>query len=122
MSKDANSKNVNKKDFINIISEKTGSPKSTAEALLNATMQTIVSELKEGNKVTFVGFGTFESRHRKSVQRTNPQTREKIQVPEKNVVIFKAGKTFKDEINPSTSVAQPTPESSPNPISSPSPV
>ena len=54
----------------------------------------------EDNKVTLVGFGSFERRHRKEREGRNPKTGEKMLIPETNVPAFSAGKLFKDKVAP----------------------
>jgi DNA-binding protein HU-beta len=66
--------------------------------VLDATLETITGALKEGDKVTFTGFGTFERRHRQARVGRNPQTGAEVKIPASNVPAFKAGKSLKDSV------------------------
>ncbi len=70
--------------------------------VLNAITETIVEAVADGDKVTLVGFGTFEPRPRKERQGKNPQTGETITIPATTVPVFSAGKGFKDKVKPLT--------------------
>ena len=58
----------------------------------------IASELEGGNKVTIPGFGTFELRSRGPRKGTNPSTGKTLEIPARNYVHFKAGKTMKERL------------------------
>jgi DNA-binding protein HU-beta len=90
---------MNKSDLVNAISTKTGMNKKNSEAALNAFVSTIEETLKQGEKVTLVGFGTFEVRERAERKGRNPQTKEEISIPASKAPVFKAGKSLKDNIN-----------------------
>lgn len=90
---------MNKGDLINQIAGSAGLSKADAEKALDATLETIIGALKEGDKVTLIGFGTFSISHREERQGRNPQTNKTITIPAKNVVKFKAGKNFTDSVN-----------------------
>ena len=59
----------------------------------------VADELKKGEKVQLVGFGTFEARARKEREGKNPQNGEKVVIPAATIPAFKAGKAFKDAVN-----------------------
>lgn len=90
---------MNKGDLINQIAGSADISKAQAEKALDATLDSIVNALKEGDKVTLIGFGTFSVSHRAARQGRNPQTNQTITIPAKNVVKFKAGKGFSDSVN-----------------------
>jgi DNA-binding protein HU-beta len=90
---------MNKKEFIEQLSKKTGLSKKDARDALDTSLDLIVSSCKKKDKVTFTGFGTFESRKQKSTQRINPRTGERFKVPAKHVPKFRAGKAFKDAVS-----------------------
>ncbi len=73
--------------------------KKEAEKALSAVIETITELLKDGEKISLVGFGTFEVRDRAEKTAINPRTKEKITVPAKKVPAFKAGKALKDAVN-----------------------
>jgi DNA-binding protein HU-beta len=90
---------MNKGDLIDSVATKAGVTKKQAEAVLNATMETIVEAVKSGDKVVLMGFGSFEKRQRKARIGKNPKTKEKIDIPATTVPGFSAGKQFKQAVN-----------------------
>ena len=54
--------------------------------------------MKKGDKVSLVGFGTFETRKRAERNGINPQTKKAIKIPATNAPVFKAGKALKDSV------------------------
>jgi len=90
---------MNKDDLITEIATSAGITKKEAEETLNAIMENITSALKKGDSITLVGFGTFSVSKRAAREGVNPQTKEKIKIPAKNVVKFKAGKTLNSSLN-----------------------
>ena len=90
---------MNKAEVIKVIADKVGLTKKQAENAIDALTNTIIEQLKQGNEVTLVGFGTFIAKHRHDRMGVNPQSpKEKIQQPERIVPKFKAGKTLKDAL------------------------
>jgi DNA-binding protein HU-beta len=67
-----------------------------AKQLIDTFCDTIMSEVKQGNRVQISGFGTFELRNRKAKKGRNPQTGEQIVIPERSVPFFKPSKDFKN--------------------------
>ncbi len=90
---------MNKTDLLATMVEKSGLTKKAAAAALDALTATVQETLKAGDKVTLVGFGTFEPRTRAARNAVNPRTKKKIKVPAAKVPAFKAGKSFKDALN-----------------------
>ncbi len=90
---------MTKTELISAVAEKTGSTKKDAEAAVNAIVSAITDSLVEGDKVSIVGFGTFEVRDRKEKQVINPQTKEKMTAPASKAPAFKAGQTLKNAVN-----------------------
>jgi DNA-binding protein HU-beta len=89
---------MTKADIINSVAAKAGLTKKDAEIVLGAVLDTIKDGLASGEKVQIVGFGTFEVRTRAAREGVNPQTHERINIPETKVPAFKAGSTLKDAI------------------------
>jgi len=85
--------------LISVVANKAGLPKAAAEKAINATTQAIVEALSRGNKVTLVGFGTFEVVTRASRKGVNPRTREPITIKASKAPRFKAGKVLKEAVN-----------------------
>ena len=90
---------MNKSDLIAAIAAKTGETKKSAEATLNAFVETVTESLVKGDKVQLVGFGSFEVRKRAARKGRNPQTKEEIKIPASKAPVFKAGKALKDLVN-----------------------
>ena len=74
------------------------SQKDTAE-IIGATIETIQKTVAKKQKVTLVGFGTFEARKRKARTGRNPQTGAAIKIAAKTAPVFTAGKKFKDVVD-----------------------
>ena len=90
---------MTKTELISAVAEKTDSTKKDAEIAVNAIVSAITDALVEGDKVSIVGFGTFEVRDRKEKQVINPQTKEKMTAPASKAPAFKAGQTLKNAVN-----------------------
>lgn len=90
---------MNKSELINAIASKSGLNKKNSEAALNAFISSVEDTLKAGDKVTLVGFGTFEVRERAERKGRNPQTKQEITIPASKAPVFKAGKGLKDTVN-----------------------
>ena len=90
---------MNKTELIAAIAEKAGLSKKDAEAAVKAFTQVIEEELKKGEKVTMVGFGTFEVSERAARSGRNPRTGETMKIKASKAPKFKAGKALKDAIN-----------------------
>lgn len=90
---------MNKTDLIAAIAEKTELSKKDADKALKAFIEVVSDELKKGEKIQLVGFGTFEVAERSAREGINPQTKEPIQIPASKSPKFKAGKALKDAVN-----------------------
>jgi DNA-binding protein HU-beta len=82
---------MNKIEFVSAVAAKAGLSKKDAGKALDAFIRTVTEEIEKGEKVVFVGFGTFSVGERKARTGRNPQTGETIQIPASKVVKFKAG-------------------------------
>jgi len=76
-----------------------GFSKSISENLLDDILSAIIENLKKNKKIKISKFGTFTVRIKKSRIGRNPLTKEKKIISERNVVLFKPSKEFKDHIN-----------------------
>ena len=90
---------MKKTDLIAAVAEQTGLSKKDAEKALNATIDTIIKAVAEGDKIQITGFGTFEQRQRNARTGVDPRTGNSIDIPASKVPAFKAGKAFKDIVN-----------------------
>ena len=91
---------MNKTELIAAIADSSGLTKKDATAALDATINAIMTEVASGNKVSLIGFGTFEKRHRAARMGRNPATGEAKEIPAADIPAFKAGKIFKVKVNP----------------------
>ena len=89
---------MNKNELVKNIAQKANLKLSDTEKLVNSFIDIVSSELKKKSKVTLVGFGTFKTAHRKAKTGVNPKTGARINIPAKNVPVFKAGKALKDSV------------------------
>lgn len=89
---------MNKTELVAAIAEKAGISKKDADAALAAFVATVEETLKKGDKISLVGFGTFEVRKRNARTGINPQTKETIKIAASKAPVFKAGKAFKDAV------------------------
>ena len=87
---------MTKTDLVAVVAQKAGGSKAAAEKAVNAVIAGISSALKKGDKVTLVGFGTFEVVERAARQGVNPQTKKPIKIAATKAPKFKAGKGLKE--------------------------
>ena len=90
---------MNKGELVTKIAEKADLSKTQAQDALNAALDAIGDALKDDDKVTLIGFGTFSLNHRAAREGRNPQTGKTIQIAAKNLVKFKPGKELADSVN-----------------------
>ena len=91
--------NLTKKEIINSIYMQIGFSKKIAESLLEDFLSILLNELIKNKKVKIPKFGTFVLRYKKSRIGRNPKTLEKKIITDRNVILFKPSKDFKDYIN-----------------------
>ena len=90
---------MNKTELIAAMAEQTELSKKDAEAALKAFVDVVSEELKKGEKVQLVGFGTFEVSERAAREGRNPATGEAMTIKASKAPKFKAGKALKDAVN-----------------------
>ncbi len=90
---------MNKAELVAAMSEKADITKKDAENALKAFTDVVAEELKKGEKIQLVGFGTFEVSERAARTGRNPQTGETMEIKASKAPKFKAGKALKDMIN-----------------------
>tara|TARA_B100000795_G_scaffold132655_1_gene98987 strand:+ start:102 stop:401 length:300 start_codon:yes stop_codon:yes gene_type:complete len=91
--------NLTKKDLINSVYMQIGFSKNISENLIEDFLITIIENLKKEKKLKLSKFGTFSIRSKKSRIGRNPKTKEKKIISDRDVVLFKASKEFKDLVN-----------------------
>ncbi len=90
---------MTKADLINVVAAKTELKKASVEAVVNATLDSIIEALNNGDKVQFIGFGTFETKDTPEKDGRNLRTGEVIKIPAGKRISFKASKGLKDTVN-----------------------
>lgn len=90
---------MNKTELITAVAAKTELTKKDTEKVLKAFTDVVAEELKKGEKVQLVGFGTFEVSERAAREGRNPQTGETMKIAASKAPKFKAGKALKDMVN-----------------------
>ncbi|MDP2856826.1 MAG: HU family DNA-binding protein [Bacillota bacterium] len=90
---------MNKAELITAVAEKADLTKRDVETVVSAITEVIEEALTRGEKVSLVGFGTFEVRDRAARMGRNPQTKQEIKIPATRVPAFRAGKSLKDRIH-----------------------
>ena len=90
---------MNKAELVAAMAEKAELSKKDAEAALKAFTDVVAEELKKGEKIQLVGFGTFEVSERAAREGRNPQSGEVMKIAASKAPKFKAGKALKDLVN-----------------------
>lgn len=90
---------MNKAELVAAIAAKTELSKKDSEKALKAFIDVVSDELKKGEKVQLVGFGTFEVAKRAAREGRNPQTGKAMKIAASKSPKFKAGKALKDAVN-----------------------
>jgi len=89
---------MNKADLVEKVANQTGLTKKVSREAVDAIISAITDSLTTEERVTLVGFGTFQVRQRKARKGVNPQTREAINIPAKKVPKFVAGKGLREKV------------------------
>lgn len=87
---------MNKEELVQAVAKSTKATQKDVAEVINAFIETVETAVSQGQKVTLVGFGTFEARKRAARTGRNPQTGAAIEIAEKKVPAFSAGKQFKE--------------------------
>jgi DNA-binding protein HU-beta len=90
---------MNKAELVAEVAERSGLTKRDAERAVNALVESIEGALTKGDRVSLVGFGTFEVRSRAPRSGRNPRTGESLQIKASRVPAFKAGKALKESVS-----------------------
>jgi len=90
---------MNKGDLIDSVADHAGLTKADASKAVDAVLDTVTGALKEGDKVTLPGFGTFSTSKRAARSGRNPATGQTIQIKAKTVAKFKAGSKLTEAVN-----------------------
>ena len=90
---------MNKTELVAAVAEQADISKKDAEKVLKAFVDVVTEEMKKGEKVQLVGFGTFEVSERAARDGRNPQTGKTMKIEACKAPKFKAGKALKDAVN-----------------------
>ena len=90
---------MNKGDLVSAVASDAGLTKGQAQSAVDSVLSSIESALKEGSRVTLIGFGTFGVSSREARQGRNPRTGQSIWIPARKVARFTPGKALKEAIN-----------------------
>lgn len=90
---------MTKTELVSAVADKAGLTKVDAERAVKAVVDSITECLKSGDKLSLVGFGTFEVSARAARTGKNPSTGAKIEIPASKTPKFRAGKALKDSVN-----------------------
>jgi len=86
---------MNKGELVDAVAAKAEVSQRDANAIVTAAIEAIMETVASGDKVTLVGFGSFEPRERKAREGRNPKTGDTLKIPATTVPAFSAGKGFK---------------------------
>ena len=90
---------MNRTELVAAVAQKAEISKKDAEKAVAAFTEVVAETLKNGDKISLVGFGTFDVSERAARTGRNPQTKETIEIPASKAPKFKAGKALKDIVN-----------------------
>ena len=90
---------MNKQELVSVLAQKTGKTQVEAKSFLEAFTETITETLKSGDKITLVGFGTFDVQDVPARTGRNPRTGEPLQIKAKKKPRFKAGSELSEKVN-----------------------
>jgi DNA-binding protein HU-beta len=89
---------MNKAELVEAVAKKTGETKRLTEGFVDTLVDTIMSSVAAGEKVSIVGFGSWEKKTRGARTGRNPRTGQAIQIAAKSYPSFSPGKAFKDTV------------------------
>ncbi|MGC8722498.1 MAG: HU family DNA-binding protein [Acidobacteriota bacterium] len=90
---------MTKADLIELVAQRADLPKKPAEIIVNTIFQSVTEALDKGEKVELRGFGSFRMKIREARTARNPKTGERVQVGQKKVPHFRAGKELREAVN-----------------------
>ncbi|MCW5319116.1 DNA-binding protein [Nostoc sp. KVJ3] len=91
---------MNKGELVDAVAAKTNITKKQADEVISAFLSVVTEAVANGEKVTLIGFGSFERRERSEREGRNPKTNEPMTIPATKVPAFSAGKLFKEKVAP----------------------
>jgi DNA-binding protein HU-beta len=91
---------MNKGELVDAVAAKTNITKKQTDEIISAFLSIVTEAVADGDKVTLIGFGSFERRERSEREGRNPKTNEPMTIPATKVPAFSAGKLFKEKVAP----------------------
>ncbi|MEA5605929.1 HU family DNA-binding protein [Nostoc sp. UHCC 0252] len=91
---------MNKGELVDAVAAKTNITKKQTDEIISAFLSIVTEAVADGEKVTLIGFGSFERRDRSEREGRNPKTNEPMTIPATKVPAFSAGKLFKEKVAP----------------------
>ena len=91
---------MNKGELVDAVAAKTNVTKKQADEVISAFLSVVTEAVANGEKITLVGFGSFERRERSEREGRNPKTQETMTIPATRVPAFSPGKLFKEKVAP----------------------
>ncbi len=91
---------MNKGELVDAVAAKANVTKKQADEVISAFLSVVTEAVANGEKVTLIGFGSFERRDRSEREGRNPKTNEPMTIPATQVPAFSAGKLFKEKVAP----------------------
>ncbi|MCP6759947.1 MAG: HU family DNA-binding protein [Fischerella sp. CENA71] len=91
---------MNKSELVDAVAAKTNITKKQTDEIISAFLEVVTEAVANGEKVTLIGFGSFERRERSEREGRNPKTKETIKIPAIKVPAFSAGKQFREKVAP----------------------
>jgi DNA-binding protein HU-beta len=91
---------MNKGELVDAVAAKANITKKQADEVISAFLEVVTEAVANGDKVTLVGFGSFERRERSEREGRNPKTNEPMTIPATKVPAFSPGKLFKEKVAP----------------------
>ena len=91
---------MNKGELVDAVAAKTNITKKQADEVISAFLSVVTEAVANGDKVTLIGFGSFERRNRSEREGRNPKTNEPMTIPATKVPAFSAGKQFREKVAP----------------------
>lgn len=90
---------MNRLELVDAIAKETKMTKKDVTVMVDAFVKVVKESVSKKDKVTLIGFGSFEAKKRAARDARNPKTGETVHVAEKTVPVFVAGKAFKEQVN-----------------------
>ncbi len=91
---------MNKGELVDAVAAKANITKKQADQVISAFLEVVTEAVANGEKITLVGFGSFERRERSEREGRNPKTQETTTIPATRVPAFSPGKQFKEKVAP----------------------